>query len=616
MDLLELLQKGDVSTFNTTRSARSRPDLFAAELPGAKLAGVDFGQANLEKADLTGAVLTDATLVRADLSGSDGTGIDITGALGLKIRLRGAWWDNATLDEADLTRGDLTEAVLQKSSGIGVRLSGAKIRHADLTEVNFADAELVEARLHHAKLVKADLSRADLTEAVATETDFTEATLDTIVASRANFNESVFVKATMTSARLQEASFAKANLTGANLTGADLTRANLSGADLTGADLTNACLADTNLEGCDLSVAKLDNVDLTGHDARALGLSDAVIEKLSAWGAQVVEDAPLIVSEPGAARSGNRVAILWLNPDTETLSTLRWALLGGKKPMHGALPMSADGVLAKSVVATEEGFELLLIMDRPGGPALVKVPLSRDGKLGVTSTAPLQYPPAVVPVATRRDGHLWLYGLAKKGATALVVQRLGEDGLELMHSERVNTAKGFWSTHHPVVATRGGVVIDVDPNGTGRPMRSPSGFPGKAARVVPHPSGPIAVWFEPPLSEDHPGFLRWAQLGGRGEPEVRTLKEADRVTSLDAILGPDGVHVAWVERHNLLSTLVFQATLPNGKLGFVEAAGDAGHEVRFASGGPGEAPALVVSTLNESVVAVDGGKKIGVFGGE
>jgi len=615
MDLLELLKKGDVSTFNTTRSPRTRPDLFAAELPGAKLPGVDLGQANLEKADLTGAVLTDATLMRADLSGSDGTGIDVSGALGLKVRLRGAWWDNAKLDEADFTRGDLTEAVLQGSSGTGVRLSGAKIRHADLSEVRFPDAELTEARLHHAKLVKADLSRADLTEAVATECDLTEAILDGAVGTRANFNESVLVKTRLSGARLQEASFAQADLTETDFSGADLTRANLSGATLAGTDFTGACLADTNLEGCDLSQAKLDSADLTGHDPRALGLSDEAIEKLSAWGAQVVEDAPLIVAEPAAARNGKKVALLWLNPDTETLSTLRWALLGDKEATHGALPMSADGVLAKAVVPTEEGFELLLILDRPGGAALVRVPLGTDGKLGVTATTPLMYPPAVVPIASRRDGRLWLYGLAKKGATALVVQRLGDEGLELVHSERVNTAKGFWSIHHPVVATRGGVVIDVDPSGTGRPMRTPAGFPGKAARVVPHSGGPIAVWFEPKVSEDVPGTLKWAILGGRGEPTVRVLKEAEQVTSLDAILGPDGVHVAWVERHGLLSTLVFQAVLPKGELGFVEAAGDAGHEVRFAPGGPGEDPALVVSTLEEAVIAVDGKKKVGELGG-
>lgn len=615
MDLLELLQKGDVSAFNTQRSARSRPDLFAAELPEVKLPGVDFAEAVLEKADLTGAVLTDATLVRANLSGSDGTGIDISGALGLKVKLRGAWWDDANLDGADLSRGDLTEAVLTGSRGEGVRLVGARLRHADLSKVRFPDADLSESKLHHAKLGGADLSRAELSEAVATEVDLTEAALDGVIAMRANFNESTLVRTRLSGARLQEASFAQSDLTDADFSGADLTRANLSGATLTGTDFTGACLADTNLEGCDLSAAKLGSADLTGHDPKALGLSDEAIAALSAWGAPVVEDAPIIVSEPAAGRRGKQVAILWLNPDTETLSTLRWALLGGKKVVQGVLPMSADGVLARVVVPRENGFDLLMIQDRPGGAALVRVPLSGKGKLGASESMPLGYPPGVVPVASMREGRLWVFGIARRGPT-LVVQRLGEEGLELVHSERVATATGFWSVHHPIVATRGGVVIDVDRTGTGRPMRSPEGFPGKSAKVVPHPSGPIAVWFEPPVDEDHPGHIKWSQLGGRGDPPVRILKEADRVTSLDAILGPDGVHVAWVERHTLLSTLVFQAHLPSGKVAFVEAAGDAGHEVRFASGGTEQEPALLVSTLEESVVAVVGGKKLAVFGGE
>lgn len=614
MDLLEMLQKGDVQGFNTSRSARSRPDLFAAELPGVKLPSVDLAEAVLEKADLTGAVLTDATLVRANLSGSDGTGIDISGALGLKIKLRGAWWDDAMLENADLSRGDLTEVVFQGSKANGIRLVGAKLRHSNLSEASFQDADFSEAKLHHANLSKADLSRADFTEAVATETDLTEAVLDSVVGTRANFNESKLIQARFVGARMQEASFAQCDLTGADFTGADLTRANLSGATFSGTNFTNACLSDANLESCDLSEADLTNADLTGHDPRALGLSEASIEALSAWGAPVVEDAPLIVSEPAAARHGKKVALLWLNPDSETVNTLRWALLGGKgEAVHGTLPMSAEGALARSIIAVEGGFELLIVMDRPGGAALVRVPLSLEGKVGASTAVPLHYPPAVVPVASLREGRLWLFGLARRGPT-LVVQRLGEEGLELVHSERVATATGFWSTHHAVVATRGGVVISVDKSGTGRPMRSPAGFPGKAARVVSNPSGPVAIWFEPPLNEDVPGHIKWAVLGGRGEPQVRVLKEADRVTSLDAILGPDGVHVAWVENHGLLSTLVFRATLPSSKLAFVEAAGNAGHEVRFAPGPAGEEPVLVVSTLDETVLAIEGTKKIGEIG--
>lgn len=613
MELLELLQKGDIATFNATRSARTRPDLFAAELPEANLTGADLSQANLEKADLTGADLTDATLVQANASGSDGSGINLTGVLGLKVRLRGAWWDHANLDGADLSRGDLTEIVLQNATGDGVRLAGAKLRHADLTEVHWPDVELTEARLHHAKLVNANLTRADLTECVATEADFSGATLDGIIGTNANFNESNLTGARLVGGRLQEASFAQCDLTEADFSGCDMTRANLSGATLVKTQLSGACLADANLEGCDLSQAMLAGADLTGHDPRALGLSDEAIEGLASWGAPIVEDAPLVVNEPAAARHGDKVALLWVNPDTETLSTLRWALIGAGEPTLGSLPMSAEGIQSRAVVPTADGFLLVLVQDRPGGAALVRVPLSLDGSLGPSATSPLGYPPAVIPVVEYRDQRLWITGLARRGPT-LVVQRLGDDGLEVVHSERVATATGFYNDHHAVVATRGGVVIGVGRDGTGKPTRSPQGFPGKAAKVVPTATGLIAVWFEPPASSEMPGFLRWSELGGRGQPAVHTLKEADRVTSLDAVAGPDGVEVAWVERHGLLSTLVFRGSLPSGQLAFIEAVGDGGHEVRFARGSEGEAPAIVVATLDEAVIAVDGDQVIGKIG--
>jgi uncharacterized protein YjbI with pentapeptide repeats len=616
-DLLELLQRGDVEAFNTRRSARSRPDLFAAELPGAKLMGADLSQADLEKADLTGADLTDATLVRANLSGSDGTGVSLDGVLGLKVRLRGAWWDQAKLDGADLTRGDLTEAVFTGATGEGVRLVGAKLRHADCKGVKWPGAELTEARLHHCDLTGADLSRADLSEAVATEATLVDADLRGIVAANANLAESDLTRADLSGARLTGASLARTNLTEADLSGADLTRADLSGATLTGVRLSGACLADANLEGVSLAGLDLQGVDLTGHDPRTLGLDDAAISQLAAWGAPVVEGAPLVVHEPAAARSGDLTAFLWLNPDTETLETLRWGLVGGGEARHGTLPLSAEGVLARMVVPVEDGFELVMVQDRPGGAALTRLHLSPEGALGPPRSVPLGYPPAVVPVAEVRDGVLWLMGLARRGPT-LVVQRESDDpeqpGLELVHSEKTATATGFWSTHHAVVATRGGVVIGVDKRGTGAPKRAPEGFPGKAARVVDTGEALVAVWFEPGPDSETPGRLRWAELGGRGAPTVRTLKEVHAVTSLDAVAGAGEVHVAWVERHGLLASLVFRATLPGGELSFLQAAGDGAHEVRFAPGRPSERPALVVATLDEKTVAIDGTEVMGVLG--
>ena len=96
---------------------------------------------------------------------------------------------------------------------------------------------------------------------------------------------------------------------------------------------------------------------------------------------------------------------------------------------------------------------------------------------------------------------------------------------------------------------------------------------------------------------------------------MKTLKEVGKVTSLDAVAGPTGVHVAWVERHGLLNALVFQAKLPSAELAFVEAAGDGGHEVRWAPGPKGADPALVVATLDEQAIVVDGNTRMGVLGG-
>jgi len=469
------------------------------------------------------------------------------------------------------------------------------------------------SRRHHGRGGRANLSRAEVTEAGATEADLTDAIRDGMTGTNANFNESNVTNARVVGGRMQGASFSQADLTGADFSGCDMTRVNLSGATLVGTKLSGACLADANLEGCDLSEAVLTGADLTGLDPRALGMTAESIEGLASWGAPVIEDAPLVVGEPAAGRHGDKVALLWINPDSETLNTLRRALIGGKDTTLGTLPMSAEGILARAIVSTEEGFLLLLVQDRPGGAALVRVPLSLSGELGRSASCALQYPPAVVPVAEDRKGEIWITGLARRGPT-LVVQKLGDDGLELVHSERVATATGFWSDHHAVVATRGGVVIGVCADGTGKPTRIPQGFSGKAAKVVATSSGLIAVWFEPPANSESPGHLRWSALGGRGQPEVRTLKEADRVSSLDAVVGPDGVEVAWVEQHGMLSTLVFRASLLSGKLSFIEAVGDGGHEVRWAKGRPGEAPALVVATLDEAVLAVVGDKVVGKIG--
>ncbi|MFT7519404.1 MAG: hypothetical protein ACI9MC_001545, partial [Kiritimatiellia bacterium] len=614
MSLLELLQKGDVDAFNSTRGARSRPDLFAADLAGLRLIGIDLSSANLEKADLTETNLSDANLMRADLSGVDGSGMDLSGIIGIKIRLRGAWVDGCKLLDADLSRADCTDAVFQGSTGEGVRFVGAKLRSADCKNVVWPMAEMTEAKVHAADFTGADLSRGDFTEMSAAEAVFVNANMEASIGTNANMSSANLTGAQLRGARFQGANLSSSNLTNACLVMADFTRANLSDAVFTGADLSGVCLADANLEGATLTGAKLDGADLTGHDPRLLGLDDATIETLSAWGAAHDADAPLIISEPAAARSGGFVALLWLNPDSETLNSLRWGLMGQSSVTTGILHISTDGVQARAVVPTQDGFELVILQDRPGGAVLVCVPLSTAGVTGVPSILPLGYQPAVAPVMEFRDGVMLVFGIARRGPT-LIVQQRTDEGLVPTHSERVATARGFYGRHHAVLATRGGVVMNVGRDGAGKPVRTPDGFPGKKVAVVPFQDKLLAVWTREKVGDDQPGAILYSWLGGRAAPDVHTLRTCDRVMSLDATSGPDGVHIAWVEAGSLFSAITFTTVLPGGKLSLVEAAGDSAHEARFASGGAGVAPALVIATLDEQVIAVDGTRKIGVIGG-
>ncbi|TVQ92753.1 MAG: pentapeptide repeat-containing protein [Deltaproteobacteria bacterium] len=612
MSLLELLQRGDVDAFNASRSLRDRPDLFAADLAEKRLVGADLSAAKMAKADLTGADLTDATLARADLSGSDGTGVDLTRALALKVKLRGAWFDRAILEHADLTRADLTETVLAQSSGEGVRLSGASLRRADCKGVRWPSADLAEARLHQCDLTDADLRAADFTEAVATEVVFENARLDGLIGPRSNLAESRLTGASLVGADLREANLSQADLTRAKLRGADLSRANLTDATLTDVDLREACLADANLQGVDLSSAQLEGADLSGHDARALGLSEEVLVTLSAWGAAVAEDAPIVVSEPASARHGDRVALLWLNPDTDTLSTLRWAVLGPDAASHGVLATSAEGVVARMVVPTSDGFMLLALIQRPGGTSLHQVDLSLDGVAGVPRNAELRYTPAVVPVVEPIEGGIRLTGLSRRGP-AIVVQALRGGEVELLSSAPVPTASGFWSEHSAVVATRGGVVIPVIDGRVGDPVRTPTGFPGRTAKVIEQQGELVAVWFEPNGVPDEPGWIRWAVLGGRGKPEVHTLHRAMRLKSLAVAPSVEGVQVAWVEAQDLLVSLTYRATLPGEGARFLQAAGDAAAEVQWARPAPGHLPALIVTTLEEQVLVLDQDERLAVF---
>jgi len=547
MELLELLVAGDVDGFNTTRGERSRLEFFGADLPGLDLTGIDLSNANLDKADLSGTNLTEASLYKASMTGIDGTGLVLVRALAARLRLKEAFLEDADLTGAELSHGDLKEAVLARTKGEGVSLASARLTEVDATEAQWPGADLVEAQMFKAKFVDADLSRADLTEAKADEADFTRARLDACIGSKMRAGKAIFAGASLVGAKLDEADLQGADLTGADLSAADLTGANLTGAKLQGVVLKGAILANAALDGVDLAGLDLSEVDLRGVDPEAVGLSEDQIEGLSNVGAHYDPDAALKFVDPVLARSGDAVAVLWLNPDNENLESVRWALLRpGADAVTGVLPLSAENHMAALVVPTATGFDLIVVQDRTGGTGLVRFPLSKNGVIGKSKSLPLGYSPAILPMARGEGSGAWLWGLARRGPT-LVIHRIEGDEVKPAWSGTVATARGFAGKHLPVLVSKGGVVMAVTSKGTGAPLRAPDGFPARIATAAVHEDRVLAVWNIDAEDEDQVGGLRASWLAKRGNPVVEVLGHNDAIVALDALPTPAGVWLAWIE---------------------------------------------------------------------
>ncbi|MBW1877185.1 MAG: pentapeptide repeat-containing protein [Deltaproteobacteria bacterium] len=615
MDLLELLASGDVDGFNQQRGARGRLDFFAADLAGVDLTGVDLSGANLDKADLSATNLTDASLYKTSMTGIDGTEMVLTRALATRARLKEAWLDKADLTEAELSRADLKEAVLTGTRGEGVRLTGARLVEVDARGAQWPQADLAEAQLHKADFTDADLRRADLSDGQVSGANFTRARLDSVLASRLRGQGVVFVNASLMGARLDESHLAGADLTGADLSAADLSGANLTGAILTGAKLHGAVLADAILDGVDLSELDLADVDLSGVDPGAIGLSDTQLKSVAAVGAAYDPDAPVKFHDVCAARSGDSVAVLWLNADGEETQSVRWCVLRrGREPLLGVLPTSAEGVLAKAVVPATDGFLLLLLKERPGGVSVIHYPLSAEGVLGPSKSHGLGYAPAVLPVARADGDGAWVWGISRRGPT-LAVHRLRGDDLELVHSEKVPTGRGFLGKHLPILVCKGGVVMPVNQQGAGAPVRAPAGFPSLLSQAASHEDRVLAVWVEESVGEIS-GGLRTAWLAKRSTPQVEALTRSDAVIGLDVLPTARGVWLCWIELGR--GGLDVKVTrLPDGHIDTVslDVEPDA---VRFAPGLLGSAetkPVLAVTTSGGGLVVLElGGEAIGQVG--
>ena len=495
---------------------------------------------------MTSTKLVGASLFRARFTGIDGTDMDLTDALGQRSKFDEAWLETAILEDAEFSQANFKEAYLKGTKGAGVRFAGARLTEADATEATWPMCDLSEASMHKANFTSADLSRADMTEVNASEANFTSARMDTMIGSRARLQGAIFEKASLVAARLDEANLTGANLSGADLSGADLTSANLTDAVLTGAILTGAVLANAVLTGVDFTGIDLLDVDLTGVDPNALGLSEEQLAMVAAVGSPADLDAPLILDDVRVAGNGKQAMVFWENADNEAERSLRWVLCDGEVT-RGILPFGADGVLARAVVTKGDGFELIVLQDRPGGCACIAVEIGPDGKTRNSRTFPLGYTPAIAPIV-RNDGNVTLiFGMARRGPT-LVVQRLDDEDLLPVHSERIATARGFLGRHMPVVACKGDVWMAVDRNGSSRPLGNPDGFPGMRGVATPVGDRVCAVWAEPP-TKHVPGALKAAMLVKRGAPEELHVARISLVSALDAIAVGNTVWVTWANEH-------------------------------------------------------------------
>lgn len=609
MDLMELLEKGDVETFNATRPESGKLDLFAADLAEVSLVGVDLSRANVDKSDFTGADLSDSTLLGASLSGIDGTGMKLCNALAIKARAKEAWMDECDLSEADFTRGNFTEAVLERSIGTGVVFAGARLVEVNAKGASWTDADLVEASMHKIDLTGADLRRADLSEAKATEANLTEAKLDQAVGPHARLSGAILVGASLVGARFPGANLQGADLTNADLSMSDLTGANLTDAKLEGAKLQGAVLADAVLDGVALTGIDLTGVDLSGVDPTPLGLSQEQLDQVAAIGVEVPKDAPIQVSGALGARSGSNHLVLWDNVDGKTeedepITSLRYAVFGKKPSGPRVLPVPADKVLARSIGTDGDGFRVAVLRDRPGGVALVVYRIEGDGTIADASSGALGYDPMVRPVMGE-DGKPVLWGMARRGPT-LVVHRPGDDGFVPVHSQRIATARGFLGKHHPVIASKGGTVQVATARGGGSPRRTPDGFPGRLGSAAPVDDRILCVWIVERVG-DTPGGLRFAWLERRGNPETEVLTTNDMVTSLDVLGQGERAHLCWVEISlggGQLWTCSFPDPAPKKIAEDIDAS-----RVSFTSTASGEPALLVTTTDGLPVVIEPGGKR-------
>ena len=587
MDGLKYLEAEDVAGFNAARTERSRPELFASDLEGKQLVGIDLAMAQMDKSDLTGANLTDACLTKASLCEIDGSGMNLSHASAVKLKLRGAYMDGADLSEADLAKADLTEAHLPGVSAVGVSLMSSRMREANAAGGDFSDGDLSEASMHEAVFKDCTMSRVELSGARGNKAVFAGAMMDGAVGREASFPEGDFSEARLLGSRWIGAELRGANFAGADLTAADLSRADLAGANFAGACLRGVCLAEASIEGADFTDADLTDGDLSGLDPAAAGLSEAQCEALDRWGFEVDADAPMHPIAVDMAAHGGGARAVWINQDSELERSLRWCEVApGAEARRGFVQVSGNLVKTAHMVEVGDATQLVVVKELAGELVVAVFVWSAAGPV-LRYTVPLGYTPMVRPVCVATGDDVYLYGIGSRGP-AVIIQRLSPEGLEPLLVQRQPTAVRFAGRHAPVLSCKGGVMFPISDAGLGKPMTVPSEYGGVVSVALPE-AGRLRLVWGTAGAEPGDGVLETALLGQRGRPAVDRLVTEAQVMCLDARTIAGATHVVWVE-----SDGETHSVRGLGLQGFVDYTALSGVvDVRFGGGGHAETGVIV-----------------------
>ncbi len=560
MSLLDLLRAGNVAEFNAKRPTRTTLDFFAADLAHLSLVDVDLSGANLEKADFSGSDLTGANLMRANLAGADFTEATLDRCRATKARMREAFLGDARAVQGDFSGADLAEADLTGINGRNANFTGARFKEAVLQNAHLVEANLTDARLGDADLRGADLGMA-----------------------------------TLCGADLHGANLGGARLTGANLTGARMARATLRHADLTDARLANA-----DLSGADLTGSALKNTDFTGADLFDAQVDPDALRTARGHAAEPDIDGDAIeihVEDPSVAVGTSHVAFVWENADSEDILTLRLAVVErGVDWDARALPMgiASDAVIARSIVATADGFLALFFLDRAGVYEVQPVQIGLDGGRRARAAIRLDYAPAITPLVGTDGDHVYIYGLARGGT--LSVHELLDGALHERLRAPAGTWRGFCSRHDAILLGKGGTMARVRPDAIGAIHTVPAGFPGRLqAAAADGDDGVALVWTQ----KDEQGVhVHAAGL-------TRTLHEGIDVGSVDLVAGPDGLIAVWMceddENIPMYTRWRSDGGTPKRILGEDDI--EDLEDIRFVASVTG--PAVAMTTMNGECVVVD-----------